>query len=190
MGEEEQVGLPLTAVPLLVTDRLLLIPLTRRLMVKRMEQERFSTTEGSVEVIVGPEWPGDPFPAFPAWVAALAADEDEVAETYVAVTRDTGEAVGMLGAKGPPNADGEREIGYGINPSAWGRGYGTEAVGALVARLLDQQAVRVVTALTAVDNPASQRVLEKLGFTRTGTTWNEEDGALIAWSRSGTRPAG
>lgn len=75
------------------------------------------------------------------------------------------------------------EIGYGLNPGAWGRGYATEAVGALVTALLARPDVRRVTAQTATTNPASARVLEKLGFARVGTAWDEGDGDLILWAR-------
>jgi ribosomal-protein-alanine N-acetyltransferase len=112
----------------------------------------------------------------------LRADDDVFAGTYTVVERATGEAVGMVGTKGGPDADGAQEIGYGVNPSAWGRGYATEAVRALVAHLLSDDEIRTVTALTATGNVASQRVLEKLGFVRTGTAWSEEDGDLIAWA--------
>jgi RimJ/RimL family protein N-acetyltransferase len=59
------------------------------------------------------------------------------------------------------------EIGYWIAPDHWGRGYATEAArGALeVARALGH---RRVLAGHYVDNPASGRVLRKLGFRETG----------------------
>ncbi len=38
-------------------------------------------------------------------------------------------------------------------------------------------------AKTAINNLASQRVLEKNGFTPCGKTIDAEDGALVLWSR-------
>jgi RimJ/RimL family protein N-acetyltransferase len=155
-------------------------------MARRLAAPDFSlpvmTTQGLREVHVGPEWPGDPLPAFPAWIAALDGDDDPLPDTYVVVTRGDGEAVGMAGAKGGPDENGVQEIGYGMNPSARGRGYATEAVGALVAELLSHHGVRALTAFTAVHNQASQRVLAKLGFTPNGTAWDSDDGDLISWS--------
>ena len=49
-----------------------------------------------------------------------------------------------------------------------------------------------LTAGTSVDNPGSQRVLEKNGFVRTGTREDPEDGTLITWAidlSSNERPA-
>jgi RimJ/RimL family protein N-acetyltransferase len=170
----------------LATPRLLLLPLTRPFLACRLARDDFRlavpTLSESIDVHVGPEWPGDPLPAFPAWLAGLTGDDDAVADTYVVVVRDGGEAVGLVGAKGPPDDKGEQEIGYGMNPGSWGQGYATEAVGLLIATLLED--VETVTAHTAVGNGASQRVLEKLGFSRTGGAWNEEDGDLFSWSRT------
>jgi RimJ/RimL family protein N-acetyltransferase len=39
-----------------------------------------------------------------------------------------------------------------------------------------------LTAETSVDNPGSQRVLEKNGFAAIGTREDPEDGALINWA--------
>jgi [ribosomal protein S5]-alanine N-acetyltransferase len=171
----------------LSTERLLLVPLTRRLIARRLTEEDFDhpVPEAGGTVHFGHEWPGDPLPAFPVWLATLAGDDEPMPGTFVAVTRDTGEAVGVVGATGGPSEEGEQEIGYGMNPAAQGNGYATEAVGALVAHLLAQPEVRVVTAFTAVANLASQRVLARLGFVRTGTAWNSEDGDLVAWSLPG-----
>jgi RimJ/RimL family protein N-acetyltransferase len=55
-------------------------------------------------------------------------------------------------------------------------------VGALVAWLHTRPGVQTVTAQTALHNRASERVLEKLGFVRTGVGWNEEDGELTVWA--------
>jgi RimJ/RimL family protein N-acetyltransferase len=167
----------------LATARLRLIPLTRRLMVERLAHNDFRITLGSPDgrgIHVGPQWPGDLLAMFPVWVDMLGGDDEAVADTYVVVERDTGEAVGAIGAKGGPDGSGAQEIGYGMNAAVRGRGYATEAVGALVTDLLKR--VATVTAYTAVGNRPSQRVLEKLGFTRAGTSWTEEDGDLISWA--------
>jgi [ribosomal protein S5]-alanine N-acetyltransferase len=80
------------------------------------------------------------------------------------VERDGSSVIGGVGFFGPPQ-DGEVEIGYGIVPSRQRRGYATEAVRAMVADVLQIDAVRTVTANVDLDNPASVRVLEKSGLT-------------------------
>lgn len=59
------------------------------------------------------------------------------------------------------------EMGYWIARPYWGQGYATEAGGAVIAiaRTLGQREVR---ASHFLDNPASGRVLRKLGFEPTG----------------------
>jgi RimJ/RimL family protein N-acetyltransferase len=63
--------------------------------------------------------------------------------------------------------DGTAEICYWIARSHWGRGFATEAARAVltVARTLGHDRVE---ASHFLDNPASGRVLQKLGFTATG----------------------
>ncbi|HXH14674.1 MAG TPA: GNAT family N-acetyltransferase [Sphingomonas sp.] len=61
-----------------------------------------------------------------------------------------------------------REIGYWLTPEAWGRGYATEAGQAVVAMARHALGLRRLTAAHFVDNPASGRVLAKLGFRPTG----------------------
>ncbi|MFL9839346.1 GNAT family N-acetyltransferase [Sphingomonas sp. ST-64] len=66
-----------------------------------------------------------------------------------------------------PLRDEQHELGYWITPTAWGRGYATEA-GAAVIRIARTLRIDRVTARHAIDNPASGRVLRKLGFRPTG----------------------
>jgi len=74
--------------------------------------------------------------------------------------------VGVIGAAGMGEHEGEPEIGYWIARAHWGRGYATEAAGAVlhVARMLGH---RRVVAGHFVDNPASGKVLRRLGFVPT-----------------------
>lgn len=83
-----------------------------------------------------------------------------------------GTHIGELCFKGL-EADGTAEIGYGIAEEYRGRGYATEAVKAVSARAFEYPAVTAVTAETAADNTASQRVLEKCGFAASGENGEE-----------------
>lgn len=70
-----------------------------------------------------------------------------------------------------PTFDGRSiEIGYTLAPSAWGRGYGTEAVDALLDRLWSDVRVTRISAMLHPDNLASERVLERTGFKFEGRT--------------------
>lgn len=170
-----------------MTPRLLLLPLIRPMLEARLRQETFVLTcaapGGLLEVAFGAQWPGDPLPLFPAKLAGLGQQGQEVSGAFVAVTRQTPAAVGQLGTKGRPQA-GVQEIGYGFTPQVWGQGYATEAVAALSDFLLTRPGVGTLSAQTAVANAASARVLQKTGFVQTGTDWDAEDGDLLVWRRA------
>lgn len=74
---------------------------------------------------------------------------------------------GVIGSAGLGAHDGKAEIGYWIGRDYWGRGFATEAGRAVVeiARTLGHPRL---TAGHFVDNPASGRVLYKIGFQPTG----------------------
>ena len=84
----------------------------------------------------------------------------------------SGETVGDLCFKGisPERAT---EIGYGILPEYEGKGYATEAVAAAVQWAFSQAEIDAVEAETDIENIASQRVLEKVGFHATGQMGEE-----------------
>ncbi|MGH3350681.1 MAG: GNAT family N-acetyltransferase, partial [Nocardioides sp.] len=60
-------------------------------------------------------------------------------------------------------------LGYCLGRPAWGQGYATEAVGALLGWAFDALDLNRVQAEADTRNPASARVLEKLGFRLEGT---------------------
>jgi len=67
-----------------------------------------------------------------------------------------------------PYDDRPHEIGYWLTPSAWGRGYATEA-GRAVIDIARTLRVPRLQGGHHLDNPASGAVLRKLGFVPTGT---------------------
>jgi RimJ/RimL family protein N-acetyltransferase len=81
--------------------------------------------------------------------------------TLRAVTRD-GQFVGTISSF---VMEGDTEITYWIDRSAWGQGIASQAL----TLLLDTVAVRPLYARAASDNLGSLRVLQKAGFTPIGT---------------------
>lgn len=73
----------------------------------------------------------------------------------------------IVGGCGLSLVDGDVNLGYWIGREEWGRGYASEAARAVLslARALGH---RRIVASHCVDNVASGRVLEKVGFRRTG----------------------
>lgn len=91
-------------------------------------------------------------------------------------------ALGTIGFFGPPEdadeAHGggpEVEVGYGLVAEAWGWGFATEALRALLAHV-DPLGVRV-RASTEPENARSLRVLAKAGFT--SLRGADEEGHLV-----------
>jgi ribosomal-protein-alanine N-acetyltransferase len=82
---------------------------------------------------------------------------------WLVIAHDVSELAGSAGFKGRPDRHGCVEIGYGIEPGRRGRGYATEAVGALVRWAWDRGVTRIVAECHR-DNRASARVLTKLGM--------------------------
>ncbi|SFR56319.1 Protein N-acetyltransferase, RimJ/RimL family [Microbacterium azadirachtae] len=98
---------------------------------------------------------------------SLAAREsaDPVFTMYV-IRDDEGVAVGGFGFFGPPDESGTVEFGYGLVPSARGRGLATAAVAEGLRIAAAHGAVRAI-ADTAETNAASLAVLARSGMTET-----------------------
>lgn len=64
--------------------------------------------------------------------------------------------------------DGGAEFGYWFAPHAWGRGYATEAGRIVLDMARHALGLKRLNACHHLDNPASGRVLTKLGFRATG----------------------
>ena len=99
--------------------------------------------------------------------AFLAAPRDPVLPSLLVFERTDGEPVlvGSCGLGRRPS--GNVELGYWISRPFWGRGFATEAGLALV-EIARAMGIARLEASHFIDNPASGRVLEKLGFQSTG----------------------
>ena len=79
--------------------------------------------------------------------------------------------VGMCTVKAPGTGRPPRampRLGYWIGRRHWGQGYATEALEALAGYAFRSFGGNLTGAGVFADNPASRRVLEKLGFERAG----------------------
>ena len=112
----------------------------------------------------------------------LRADPSQLPWLYrAAVLRETGAVVARAGFHAPPDAEGTVEIGYRVVPSWQGRGLATELARGLLEWARRSGAVRCL-ASTAPGNAASQAVLGKLGFVRTGEAMDERDGLELVFT--------
>jgi RimJ/RimL family protein N-acetyltransferase len=87
--------------------------------------------------------------------------------------------VGEIGA-GLDLANATAQVGYSVVQPAWGLGYATEALQALVEHLFTvPELCRRVVADTMADHAASRRVLQKAGMTCSGRRVEDVDGAVV-----------
>jgi RimJ/RimL family protein N-acetyltransferase len=102
---------------------------------------------------------------------ALQADCNQLSwRIRVIVERLSNTVVGSINLKGPPNADGDVEIGWGLNEDARGKGYATEASAAVIYWASKQPRVATISATIPDDNYSSRRLAVRLGFARTSDT--------------------
>ena len=85
---------------------------------------------------------------------------------------ENGTHIGELCFKGL-DEKGVAEIGYGISESYQNHGFATDAVQAVVTWAFSEPDVTAIEAEADANNIASQRVLEKCGFTPNGKTGEE-----------------
>ncbi len=96
--------------------------------------------------------------AFDAWMARLMTSPDIMVR---AITCD-GDLVGSIASF---VVDGQTEVSYWIERTAWGRGIASRAL----ALFVEQIPVRPLFASAASDNLGSLRVMQKVGFRPVGT---------------------
>lgn len=96
----------------------------------------------------------------------LAQDEDQMACDRILLRKAVALANGgpLIGAVDLFERDGEACVAYWIGRSYWGKGYATEAARALLTHVFATTRIDHVRAGIFVENAASARVLEKLGF--------------------------
>ena len=97
----------------------------------------------------------------------LASDRASSEGLMIVAPQDEGARIGgciglrMVGGSG-------WELGYWVAPDCQGRGYATEAASGLIAFARETLRLPQIEAGYQVENPASGRVLQKLGFEPTG----------------------
>jgi ribosomal-protein-alanine N-acetyltransferase len=155
------------------TGRLLLRPLPSNAAAV-LPGDRRAAAE-AIGAALHDDWPlPDVLDLFP--VVAVAPPDAPPFNVWIVIEAATNTVVGDVGFIGPPGASGIVEIGYSIVPARRRRGYARDATNALVVWAFEQPGVLSVVAGTDRDNIASQKVLEAVGFERTGS-----DGDEIRW---------
>lgn len=167
---------------ILSTARLDLHPLPLEVLEALLAADH-ARADGLVPFRVGPGAFADDAHVLGLRADQLRADPTELPWLYrAAVLRTTGEVVARAGFHAPPDAEGTVEIGYRVEPEHRRQGLATEIVATLLTWAGGQGAVRCLGS-TSPDNLASQAVLARLGFVRTGEQVDEVDGLERVFTR-------
>ncbi|MXO66899.1 GNAT family N-acetyltransferase [Altericroceibacterium endophyticum] len=108
-----------------------------------------------------------PWPYHAQHARAFIAQPAEPLYPSLLVTLPAVDGAPIIGGAGISNETDGANLGYWIDPNWWGRGYASEA-GAAMLEIAASLGHRRVVARHYPDNPASGRVLEKIGFHATG----------------------
>ena len=114
---------------------------------------------------VGTGQPKETIEEVSAWIDRMAAHHELHGFGFWAVVeKDSGQLVGSCGMGYQRDGGLPIEFGYTLARSRWGRGYATEAASACLRYAFETLGFTELVASVDALNVASQRVLEKIGF--------------------------
>lgn len=143
---------------ILATDRLRLRPLTAAdAPAVAAEAGRWEIAHTTISI-------PHPCPVSEAqfWIERMSADAK--AFSFAIIETATGRLVGTIGLRDVDREHSLAEMGFWIGVDFWGKGYATEAAGAVLQFAFHQLQLNRVYAHHMQRNPASGRVLAKLGM--------------------------
>lgn len=101
-----------------------------------------------------------------SWIARQAENQDN--HNFAIVLRASSQLCGCIGLA-LDSANRTAEIGYWIGVPFWNHGFCTEAAGAILGYGFSTRHLHKIQACHLGCNPASGRVMQKIGMTREGT---------------------
>ncbi|WP_272495724.1 GNAT family N-acetyltransferase [Bacillus pinisoli] len=103
-----------------------------------------------------------------AWIESHEAQaEANKSFTFAIVIKETDQLIGAMAMA--IGSDGKAELAYWIGVPYWGHGYATEAANLLLHFGFKEKHVNKIWAAAFTRNPASTKVMEKIGMTYEGT---------------------
>ncbi|MGB0133474.1 GNAT family N-acetyltransferase [Dokdonella sp.] len=101
---------------------------------------------------------------------------------WCVVHRDTYQRIGICGLARREELDAV-DIGYAFLPAWRGKGFALEAASTVMDAARQRFCLRRIVAITSLDNPASARLLERIGLTfERRIQMDDEDLRLFAWN--------
>lgn len=92
------------------------------------------------------------------------------------ILKSNNECIGQISCqksydeKGNQNVDSIRDVGWFLNSCYHSMGLGTEAAKLMLNYMFNEVGIEKIETCAAIDNPASWKIMEKLGFNRTNKT--------------------
>ncbi|CAN5468598.1 hypothetical protein BH18ACI1_BH18ACI1_00290 [soil metagenome] len=102
---------------------------------------------------------------------------------WAVLEESSGKIIGSCGFA-RPHGTKEIELGYLFARKVWGKGFATEAAGECLKYGFKKLDFREIIALTDLENVASQRVLEKIGFEKRGIEIYNNEENLVYLAKS------
>lgn len=166
---------------ILQTGRLDLIPCS--LAVAQAAISDKSQLETLLSIRVPDSWPTpDILGFFPVYAQMLAEAPSQLGwGVWLIIHAKERSLLGDLGFRGKPEGEDTVEMGYEVLPEYRNQGYAFEAVQALVEWANKQQGLQRIIAHCPEDNPASMRILAKLGMQRLEIVEMPDTPSLLMW---------
>jgi RimJ/RimL family protein N-acetyltransferase len=149
------------------------MPIIRELFTERLQLRRPVEVDASAIIAIAGDWEVArrlrrvPHPYTRADFRFLIECVVPSEPTWALVLRRSAQLVGIVGLV--PHAESQSaELGYYLGRAYWGQGLATEAAQAIVRMALEVNGYAKLTSGYHTDNPASGRVLAKLGFQSVG----------------------
>lgn len=101
---------------------------------------------------------------------------------WALIEKASGKIMGSCGFAYPHGMP-EPELGYLFHRAFWGKGFATEAARACLNYGFEKLGFREIIAITDLENTASQRVLEKIGFAQRGVEKIDGEDNLVFLAR-------
>lgn len=108
------------------------------------------------------------------WIGFYLENEPKNQHRWIIVLKENSEKIGTCGFHCWNRETGEIEMGYDLQQSYWRNGYACEALAAIMKFAVEEMKVKKIFAHISVDNIASIRTSEKMGFVNTGQQYYEE----------------
>ena len=83
---------------------------------------------------------------------------------YWGIHLKTGEMIGSTGITITSEYDAQGSLGYKLGSLWWNHGYSSEAAGAVLDYMFFNTDIERIDAFSSVQNPASEKVMEKIGM--------------------------